>query len=182
MSQESIPFGSTEQVSTQDLLDTIRHWQAGQTPREAVTLLLAALPADQGETVQATIRELSTWIRAAPAKAQAGPAQVEASHADETDTWRAELMACRAKAWAYPAGAVMLVSPSVLILTDGQQGVILQKDQARALPSSTSGSLMLLGQTIVMAQNAVDAQEVGQLRQQRIDSTSTSLSEIEVIK
>ena len=62
-----------------------------------------------------------------------------------------------------------------------KRGVILYPDHVRALPASTSGSMMLLCQTIVMAQNAVDAKEIGQLRQQRIDSTSTSLSEIEPI-
>lgn len=170
------------QVSAETLLETIRAWQAGEAPREAVTLLLAALPADQGETVQATIRELNHWIKAAPTQGQAKSQSQGAAHQDETDAWRSELMACRAKAWSYPQGAGMLVSPAVLILTDGNQGVILQQDHARALPSSTSGSLMLLCQTIVMAQNAVDAKEVGQLRQQRIDSTSTSLSEIEVIQ
>lgn len=167
---------SSPHVSAETLLDTIRAWQEGQAAREAVTVLLAALPADEGQTVQTTIQALHGWIKQSPSSGGGH------GSSDETEAWRSELMACRAKAWAYPQAAGMLVSPAVLILTDGTHGVILQKDRARALPSSTAASLMLLCQTIVMAQNAVDAREVGQLRQQRIDSTSTSLSEIEVIK
>ena len=51
----------------------------------------------------------------------------------------------------------------------------------RILTGSMSASLLLLAQTIVMADHAVDAQELGKLRQQRIESTSTSLSEIKPV-
>ena len=165
-------------LTSGSLLDALRAWQAGKAPREAVVGLLSALGPEHGDLVQETVRELAHWVGAAPA--QAPHARASAAQAD-TEAWRHELMSCRAKAWAFPHSAGMLVSDALLILTDGQHGVILYPDHVRALPASTSGSMMLLCQTIVMAQNAVDAKEIGQLRQQRIDSTSTSLSEIEPI-
>lgn len=168
-------------VSADTLTDTIRDWQAGQAPREAVIGLLTSLPGDQGLTVQQTVGQLTDWVRTASRPGDAAHPEHHAAPED-TDSWRNELMACRAKAWSYPQSAGMLLSDAVLILTDGTRGLILQDGRARALPSSTAGSLMLLCQTIVMAQNAVDAGEVGHLRQQRIDSTSTSLSEIEPIQ
>ncbi|RJF69439.1 hypothetical protein D3875_21065 [Deinococcus cavernae] len=70
----------------------------------------------------------------------------------------------------------------MLILTEATRGVVLRESGAKALPRSTSASIMLLCQTIVMAQNAVDAQELKKLQDQRIASTSTSLSEIEIIR
>lgn len=161
------------------ILDTIQQWQTGSAPREAVVGLLTALAADQGELIQETVQALVQWVSAAP---NAQQSTVHSPQQADTEAWRSELMSSRAKAWAYPHSAGLLVSPSVLILTDGQQGVILYDDHIRALPTSTSGSLMLLCQTIVMAQNAVDAKEMDQLRQQRIESNSTSLSEIEIIR
>ncbi|WP_291426097.1 hypothetical protein [Deinococcus sp.] len=165
-------------ITSGSLLETIYSWQAGKAPREAVVGLLGALGPEYGDLVQETVQELTHWVNAAPTPG-AGKS-VPAAQGD-TDAWRSELMACRARAWAFPHSAGMLVSDAILILTDGQRGVILYPDHIRALPASTSGSMMLLCQTIVMAQNAVDAKEVGQLRQQRIDSASTSLSEIEPI-
>lgn len=91
-------------------------------------------------------------------------------------------MACRAKTWGSPTSAGLLVGPTVLILTDGRRGVVLDDSGTQLLKSSVSASLLLLCQTIVLADNAVDAQEVGRLRQQRIESTSTSLSEIKPVQ
>ncbi|MCD0177828.1 hypothetical protein IHN32_17985, partial [Deinococcus sp. 14RED07] len=71
--------------------------------------------------------------------------------------------------------------PTVLILTDGQRGVVISAAGTRALSGSVSASLLLLCQTIVMAQNALNEREMGTLRQQRIESASTSMSEIDII-
>lgn len=162
------------------ILDTIHNWQMGRAPREAVVGLLTSLGSEQGDLIQETVQALVQWVGDAPkASSVSGPTAPQQA---DSEAWRSELMSSRAKAWAFPHSAGLLVSPSVLILTDGQQGVILHADHTRALPTSTAGSLMLLCQTIVMAQNAVDAKELSQLQQQRIESTSTSLSEIEIIR
>ncbi|MPY66383.1 hypothetical protein F8S09_06670 [Deinococcus sp. SDU3-2] len=141
-------------------------WQAGGLDREALVGQLTTL--GEGEAVHALIGDL---IGEAPGH--------EVTDAAGTGEWRAELLASRAKAWAHPASAGLLVGPHVLILTDGRRGVVLTAEGTRVLKASVSASMLLLCQTIVMADHAVDAQELGTLRQQRIESTSTSLSEIE---
>ncbi|MDL2345320.1 hypothetical protein QOL99_14350 [Deinococcus sp. MIMF12] len=145
--------------------EAVALWQAGALGREALVGQLTALAG--GETIHALIGEL---IAGAPGHEVAGA---------DTEEWRAELLASRAKAWAHPASAGLLVGPHVLILTDGRRGVVLTDQGTRELGGSVSASMLLLCQTIVMADHAVDAQELGTLRQQRIESTSTSLSEIE---
>ena len=75
----------------------------------------------------------------------------------------------------------MLVGPTVLILTDGRQGVVLGQQDTRVLNSSVSGSLMLLCQTIVLAEHALNERDMRQLQEQRLESASTSLSEIDPI-
>lgn len=155
------------------LLGAAHAWQRGETTRDAVLGPLTLLGGEQGELVQGFIADL---IRRAPARPPSEAGDRSTNH------WRAELMACRARAWASPASAGLLVGPSVLILTDGRQGVVLSSSGTRSLPGSISASLLLLAQTIVMADSAVDAQEVGKLRQQRIESTSTSLSEIKPVQ
>ena len=163
----------TDPPGLSSLLHHIGAWQKGEATRDALLGPLTTLDGEQGDTVHSLIRGL---IARAQARQSAG--------ADDrsTDRWRAELMACRAKAWASPASAGLLVGPTVLILTDGRQGVVLGDTGTRVLASSVSGSLLLLAQTIVMADNAVDTRELGRLRQQRIESNSTSLSEIKPIQ
>lgn len=154
------------------LLHALGAWQGGEATRDALLGPLTLLGAEQGDIVHSLIRAVIAQI---PGRPPAGPGALD------TDHWRAELMACRARAWASPASAGLLVGPTVLILTDGRQGVVLGDSGARVLTGSVSGSLLLLAQTIVMADDAVDARELGRLRQQRIESNSTSLSEIKPI-
>ncbi|BDP44183.1 hypothetical protein DAETH_41520 (plasmid) [Deinococcus aetherius] len=156
-----------------ELLDTIAAWQRGETTRDAVVTPLTLLGGEQGEVVQQLVEEL---LR------HASPRLTGEAGGQGTDQWRAELMACRAKTWGSPTSAGLLVGPTVLILTDGRRGVVLDDSGTQLLKSSVSASLLLLCQTIVLADNAVDAQEVGRLRQQRIESTSTSLSEIKPVQ
>ncbi|MCP2014599.1 hypothetical protein L1280_001750 [Deinococcus sp. HSC-46F16] len=148
------------------LAGAVALWQSGDLGRDALVGQLTAVGG--GEAIHALIGDL---IGEAPGHEVAGAA--------DTDGWRAELLASRAKAWAHPASAGLLVGPHVLILTDGRRGVVLTPEGTRVLGGSVSASMLLLCQTIVMADHAVDAQELGALRQQRIESTSTSLSEIE---
>ena len=156
------------------LLHAVLDWQAGELPREALVSRLSSLTPEQGEQVTGLLAELHRRAGRAPA--------AHAAHDDDTASWREELMACRARTWPFPQAAGLLVGPSVLILTDGARGLVLRERMVRPLPMSVSSSLLLLCQTIVMAQHAVDRQELGQLRQQRIESSSTSLSEIEIIR
>lgn len=158
--------GAAGAGASPSLAEAVALWQAGELDREALIGQLTALGG--GEAVHALIGDL---IAGAPGHEVAG--------APDTDGWRAELLASRAKAWAHPAGAGLLVGPHVLILTDGRRGVVLTAEGTRVLGGSVSASMLLLCQTIVMADHAVEAQELGTLRQQRIESTSTSLSEIE---
>lgn len=166
MSSQPDPFLS-------ELLGSIDAWQRGEASRDAVTGPLTRLGPGEGDLVQQAVEAVFEGARARPS-AEAG--------GQSTDLWRAELMACRARTWGSPTGAGLLVGPTVLILTDGRRGVVLDASGTRALKSSVSASLLLLTQTIVMADDAVDAQEVGRLRQQRIESTSTSLSEIKPVQ
>ncbi|THF67625.1 hypothetical protein E7T06_20210 [Deinococcus sp. Arct2-2] len=157
-----------------------------------VLALLMAFPGEEAST-EATVEHLVALsgeqirrvIEAVTAQAHAGNPSAPLSDGPEqglTDSWREELMACRARTWPSPDQAGLLVGPHVLILTDGQQGVILGTAGVRVLGRSMGGSLMLLCQTIVMAEHAVNAQDLGNLRQQRIESASTTLSEIQPIE
>lgn len=157
-----------------DLLRAVLDWQSGELPREVLVSRLTALTPEQGEQVTGLLAELHRRAGRAPS--------AHAPQEDDTAGWRAELMACRARTWPFPQAAGLLVGPSVLILTDGTHGLVLRERVVRPLTMSVSSSLLLLCQTIVMAQHAVDRQELGQLRQQRIESSSTSLSEIEIIR
>ncbi|MFC4425001.1 hypothetical protein [Deinococcus navajonensis] len=153
------------------LLDQVQAWQGGAAPLDDLVQALTALGPEEGAVVQALIRAVHASLAPTP------------SHAvrPSADDWRAELMACRARVWPAPDPAGLLVGQDLLILTDGRQGTIVRRQGARPLPSSVAASLMLLCQTIIMAQHAVDAQELGQLQRQRLTSTSTSLSEIEPV-
>lgn len=153
------------------LLERLQAWQAGAATLDELVQDLTTLGPEEGAAVQALIRVVRASLAPTP------------SHAvrPSADDWRAELMACRARVWPAPDPAGLLVGPGLLILTDGRQGTIVRQQGARPLPPSVSASLMLLCQTIIMAQHAVDAQELGQLQRQRITSSSTSLSEIEPV-
>jgi hypothetical protein len=142
---------------------------------ERIVEHLVALP---GERIRQVIGGVTAQANAGNSSAplQGGPQQ------GITDRWREELMACRARTWPSPDQAGLLVGPHVLILTDGEQGVILGAEGVQILGRSMSGSLMLLCQTIVMAEHAVNAKDLGNLRQQRIESASTTLSEIQPIE
>lgn len=158
------------------LSGAVRAWQAGQLPQEGVVARFTALRRDEGSEVRGAIDELLLGAAGTPVLGAA-----HGAHETATDAWREELMASRARAWSSPDQAGLLVGPSVLILTDGLRGVVLSAAGTRALNSSVSGSLMLLCQTIVLAQGALDSRTMGDLRQQRIESASTSMSEIEII-
>lgn len=161
-----LPEAGAEGAGRPSLAEAVARWQAGELAREA---LVGALTAQKdGAAVRELIDELS-----------AAHPEREVLGAADTAGWRAELLASRAKTWPHPESAGLLVGPQVLILTDGQRGVVLTPEGQRGLGASVSASMLLLCQTIVMADHAVDAQELGTLRQQRIESTSTSLSEIE---
>ncbi|GGR69207.1 hypothetical protein GCM10008959_34040 [Deinococcus seoulensis] len=172
------PEGST-QVGAQapeTLSGAVRAWQAGHLTQEGVVARFTALRRDEGSEVRGAIDELLLGAAGGPVLGAAHGAPETA-----TDAWREELMASRARAWSSPDQAGLLVGPSVLILTDGLRGVVLSAAGTRALTGSVSGSLMLLCQTIVLAQGALDSRTMGDLRQQRIESASTSMSEIEPI-
>ncbi|MFB9993299.1 hypothetical protein ACFFLM_15100 [Deinococcus oregonensis] len=179
--------------------NALPHLQLNDPPSdvaEVVALLLAfpggteASPNLSTDTIVEQLVPLSgeqirRVIEAVTAQANAGNPSALLSDDPEhgmTERWREELMACRARTWPSPDQAGMLVGPHILILTDGQQGVILGAAGARVLGRSMGGSLMLLCQTIVMAEHAVNAQDLGSLRQQRIESASTTLSEIQPIE
>ncbi|PNY82422.1 hypothetical protein [Deinococcus koreensis] len=151
------------------LLTTIQAWQRGERPREDVVLLLSQVPSEDGELIREVIRGVCQLPGAAT------------PHGDSTDTWRSELMASRARTWRVPDTAGLLVGPSVLILTDGREGAVLRRDGVQCLPASVCASMMLLCETIVMAHTALDAHEMQKLQRQRVEATSTSLSEIDRI-
>lgn len=146
----------------------------GEGASDQIVERLAELP---GELVWQVIQGV-----AAQATPAAAGAPVSGGEEHSTEHWREELMACRARTWPSPAQAGLLVGPRVLILTDGQRGVMLSAQGVRVLGGSMSGSLMLLCQTIVMTEHAVNAQDLGNLRQQRTESASTTLSEIQPIR
>ncbi|GAA5513958.1 hypothetical protein Dcar01_02707 [Deinococcus carri] len=164
------PETDNENPQETALLTAIAAWQAGTIPRESLVAQFTGISREEGQLIQQVITSLI----------QHAPASAEAKSPDRsTNEWRAELMDSRARAWAHPASAGLLVGPEVLILTDGRQGISLRPTRVWVLNSSVSASLLLLCQTIVMADHALNAQELGKLRQQRIESTSSSLSEIE---
>lgn len=159
---------STSMTSSDSLFALFQEWQQGQQDRASLAQALSDVPAEQGEHIQALILE---WL----AKSES-----TTSHTTEdAEQWRAELMAARARTWNQPHRAAMLLSPNALILTDGEHGFILREKATQPLDTDTAGSLLLLAQTLVMAQTALDARELSKIREQRIDSTSTSLSEME---
>lgn len=160
------------------LISAVRAWQAGQWPQEQVVAQFTALKRQEGGEVRAALDGLLRL--GTPGNPALGTAQ-DGTHETATDAWREELMASRARAWSSPDQAGLLVGPTVLILTDGSRGVVLSAAGTRPLSSSVSGSLMLLCQTIVLAQDALDSRTMGDLRQQRIESASTSMSEIDII-
>lgn len=162
-----------ESQDMQTLLELTDNWQGGEVGRTELVSALRRVSDDSGELIRTLIMQLSQGA------VQAGQT---AGHTENTDAWRQELMACRARSWPYPHSAGLLVGPHVLILTDGEQGVLLRAGRLRVLTSSVSASLLLLCQTIVMAQHSLDGKVVGQARTQRIESASTSLSEIDPIK
>ncbi|ACO47674.2 hypothetical protein [Deinococcus deserti] len=155
------------------LLDLLIDWQEGTGDRHHLIQRLTQLGPEQGAEVQKLIQAVQSSLAPTPRHAAAPPTPAQ---------WRTELMACRARVWPAPDPAGLLVGPEVMILTDGHAGTILRDHGARTLPSSVAASLMLLCQTIIMAQHAVDAQELGQLQQQRITANSTSLSDIEPVQ
>ena len=157
---------------TTPIIEQVRLWQRGETPLDELAQEFAALDEDSGE-VGAAIADLCT-----DASGKALPHENDWNSAE----WRMALLGCRARTWASPHPAGLLVGPGLLILTDGQQGVVLREEGQRCLPRAICTSLLLLAQTIVMADNALDAQELDTLRQQRTQATSTSLSEIDPIQ
>lgn len=173
MNNQRVAFGGVGA----ELLELILAWQGGKVSRDAVVRALVGLPDTEGGVLRALIGELV--YRFGDAQPSGSP---QAAVTEGTDAWREELLACRARAWAQPEPAGLLIGPEVMILLDGDQGVILRAAGVRVLPRSLAGSVFLLCQTIVMAQHAVDVRELSALQHQRIESTSTSLSEIEPIK
>lgn len=166
-----------------DVVALLLAFPSEQASPEALVEQLVALSGEQIQRViEAVTAQTNPGNRSAPVSS--GPeANLKAStDASTTEHWREELMACRARTWPSPDQAGLLVGPHVLILTDGQQGVIFEAAGVRVMARSMSGSLMLLCQTIVMAEHAVNAQDLGNLRQQRIESASTTLSEIQPIE
>ncbi|MFD1733402.1 hypothetical protein ACFSC4_22985 [Deinococcus malanensis] len=145
----------------------------GVGDRDRLIQRLTQLGPEQGAQVQQLIQEVQNSLAPTPSHAAPPPSPAE---------WRSELMACRARVWPAPDPAGLLVGPDVMILTDGHAGTIVRDHGARTLPGSVAASLMLLCQTIIMAQNAVDAQELSRLQQQRITANSTSLSDIEPVQ
>lgn len=159
------------------LLDAVLAWQRGHLFRDSLISLLSRVPENDGGQVVRVVQALCARLEQMPPGTPGRPDQ-----AHDTDGWRDELMSSRAKAWAVPHPAGMLVGPHLIILVSGDQGVILREGVARCLPRSVCGSILLLCQTIMMAHSAVDARELRALRQQRIESTSTSLSEINPVE
>ena len=152
------------------LLNAALDWQRGALTRDALVTQLTALGREDAPLITDLIVRL---------RAHAAGHEPDRDTPRSTDGWRDELMGSRACTWG---GAGMLVGPNVLILTDGQRGVVLGEHDTRALSSSVSGSLMLLCQTIVMAEHALNQREMHDLREQRLQSASTSLSEIDPIR
>ncbi|SMB80232.1 hypothetical protein [Deinococcus hopiensis] len=154
------------------IIEQVRLWQRGETSLDELTHAFVGLDEPGGE-VGAAITELCGDV------GRTGNAQEGDWNSAE---WRAALLGCRARTWPTPGPAGLLAGSGLLILTDGQQGVVLREGNQRCLPRAICPSLLLLAQTIVMADDALDAREVDTLRQQRTQATSTSLSEIDPIR
>lgn len=152
------------------LLNAVHAWQRGALDRDGLISQFTSLGREDAALVSELIAQLA--LEAAP------HAVPTSATPPSTEVWRDELMGCRARTWG---SAGLLVGPSVLILTDGQRGVVLGERDTRTLSSSVSGSLMLLCQTIVLAEHALNEREMQQLREQRLQSASTSMSEIDPI-
>lgn len=159
-----------------ELRQLLADWEQGVSSREEIVKALSAV--QTGDTIKGLITELATVDK----KTLLTNEQNASGAENATERWRSELMTCRAKAWSFPEASGMLVGENILILMDGQSGVLLSAEGHTPLPSSSAASLMLLCQTIVMAQSAVNAQELQQLTRERLTSSSTSLSEIKTIK
>lgn len=154
----------------QTLRDHITAWQRGETTRDDLIRLLLRVPPEDGQVVHDVIHDLC-----------GGDVLPGTTHGTTADDWRAELMASRARTWRVPEVAGLLVGPEVLVLTDGRTGAVLRDSGTQCLPASVCASMMLLCETIVMAHTALDQEELLKLQRQRVDATSTSLSEIDRI-
>ncbi|RJF69437.1 hypothetical protein D3875_21055 [Deinococcus cavernae] len=55
---------------------------------------------------------------------------------EDTQSWRSELMASRARNWTSPYPVGLLVCPSVLILTEATRGVVLRESGAKPCPAA----------------------------------------------
>ncbi|MFC4427110.1 hypothetical protein [Deinococcus navajonensis] len=142
-------------------------WHAGVAHRHRIVEALTGL--SSGSTVREWLREL-VGTTSGPCANPAGPTGTEA--------WRQELLACQARTWPAPEAAGLLVGPSALLLTDGDRAVILDDAGTRRVPPGVARSLLLLAQTVVMADDALDAQEIDRMRRSRVQASSSSLSEI----
>lgn len=159
---------STISATASSLLILLQEWQQGQQDRASIAQALSDVPTEQGNHIQTLILK---WL----AQSESTTTQI----LEDAEQWRAELMAARARTWNQPYRAAMLLSPNALILTDGEHGFILREQTTQPFDTDTAGSLLLLAQTLVLAQTALDTRELSKIREQRIDSTSTSLSEME---
>lgn len=157
-------------TSVSELTQAVQRWQRGDLSRPELVAQLVQVPSSQGEEIHRLITEL---LPQAQPPRFGGP--------EMTESWREELLSSRARSWQGPHSAGLLVGKQVLLLTDGRRGLVLHRDRIDALPASTSASLELLCQTIVMAQHALEQRELEDLQQQRLKATSTSLSEIDII-
>ncbi|BDP43790.1 hypothetical protein DAETH_37590 (plasmid) [Deinococcus aetherius] len=93
-----------------------------------------------------------------------------------------ELLACRARAWASPDSVGLLVGPTVLILTDGRQGAVLSDAGTRLLTLSSKQQRFPAVPDHRDGGPRGRCPGAGKLHQQRVESTSTSLSEIRPVK
>ena len=158
---------------TLGIAEQVRSWLRKEIPLDVLSQRLSSLEDYQGAEISAAIAELCVTT---------ATSLLQDSAIWSRNTWREALMSCRARTWATPHQVGLLVGPGILMLTDGQQGIILREDQIRCLSESICASLLLLAQTIVMADDALDACEVSELRRQRTEATSTSLSEIKPVQ
>lgn len=157
------------------LCQLVSAWEQGTSSREQVVKALSEV--QTGDIIKGLITELVTTKPVVTPNESSSQAKE-----NTTDRWRSELMTCRAKAWSFPDASGLLVGQNILILTDGQSGMLLSEQNHTTLPRSSAASLMLLCQTIVMAQSSVNAKELQKLTRERLTSSSTSLSEIKPIK
>jgi len=167
---------------TSGIVDQVRLWQGGEEALAELTQTLSALEEERGDEVHAALSELCRPALEAASTGEAGSNTDRNSVDWNSADWKRALLSCRARMWATPRPVGLLVGAGLLILTDGQQGVILREEGRRCLPRSICTSLLLLAQTIVMADHALDARELESLRDQRTQATSTSLSEIDPIR